>query len=169
MLVVGVVVFISLTLFGHRSLHFEPIGEGNIRSDEHSGISTSPRLENRYTLDRGIEGDAARPVVDLARLSWELDQHNSEGLRAADMHDAAMARQRRGREEEEYATTGGGPRPPAAPPMPPPLPAPPDPGRNQSDWPVWWFAPFFDHTSFGKEAATTVLGMVRWIIREVMP
>jgi hypothetical protein len=39
----------------------------------------------------------------------------------------------------------------------------PDPEvlKNQTDWPVWWFAPFFDRTSFGKEAATLVLGMMR--------
>ncbi|GAX76012.1 hypothetical protein CEUSTIGMA_g3455.t1 [Chlamydomonas eustigma] len=34
-------------------------------------------------------------------------------------------------------------------------------GWNQTDWPLWWFAPFFDHTSFGKEAATTILGITR--------
>lgn len=27
--------------------------------------------------------------------------------------------------------------------------------------PLWWLAPFFDHTSFGKEAATIILGLVR--------
>ncbi|GAX77787.1 hypothetical protein CEUSTIGMA_g5230.t1 [Chlamydomonas eustigma] len=39
----------------------------------------------------------------------------------------------------------------------------PDPliSANQTDWPVWWFAPYFDRTSFGKEAATLVLGMIR--------
>jgi hypothetical protein len=34
--------------------------------------------------------------------------------------------------------------------------------RQQTDWPMWWFAPFFDRTSFGKEAATIVLGALRW-------
>ena len=29
------------------------------------------------------------------------------------------------------------------------------------DWPLWWFAPFFDRTSFGKEAATILLGAIR--------
>ena len=38
---------------------------------------------------------------------------------------------------------------------------PPHPGWNQTDWPVWWFSPFFDPSSFGREAATTVLSMVR--------
>lgn len=38
----------------------------------------------------------------------------------------------------------------------------PRPGPNSTDWPpVWWFAPFFDRTSFGKEAATLLLGAVR--------
>eukprot|EP00798_Chlamydomonas_sp_ICE-L_P030656 gene30656-35672_t len=39
----------------------------------------------------------------------------------------------------------------------------PDPevAANQTDWPLWWFAPFFDKTSFGKEAANLVLGMLR--------
>ena len=41
----------------------------------------------------------------------------------------------------------------------------PDPAiaKNQTDWPLWWFAPFFDRTSFGKEAATLVLGAMRWV------
>jgi hypothetical protein len=40
----------------------------------------------------------------------------------------------------------------------------PDPGvaANQTDWPLWWFAPYFDRTSFGQEAATLVLGALRW-------
>eukprot|EP00955_Chlamydomonas_euryale_P062866 358493-Chlamydomonas_euryale.AAC.3 len=32
---------------------------------------------------------------------------------------------------------------------------------NQTEWPVWWFAPFFDRSSFGKEAATMLLGGLR--------
>ena len=58
------------------------------------------------------------------------------------------------------------PKPAMQPLSPPMIPHPPqvrDPGWNQTDWPVWWFAPFFDHGSFGKEAATTVLGMVRQV------
>lgn len=48
------------------------------------------------------------------------------------------------------------------PPWPPPPPALPERIRaNQSSWPIWWFAPFFDHTSFGREAATLVLGVLR--------
>jgi hypothetical protein len=40
----------------------------------------------------------------------------------------------------------------------------PDPAvaAAQTEWPVWWFAPFFDRTSFGHEAATIVLGGMRW-------
>ena len=39
----------------------------------------------------------------------------------------------------------------------------PDPevAEQQREWPLWWFSPFFDHTSFGYEAATLVLGLVR--------
>ncbi|KAL6764678.1 hypothetical protein V8C86DRAFT_1361810 [Haematococcus lacustris] len=32
---------------------------------------------------------------------------------------------------------------------------------NQTTWPLWWFAPFFDRTSFGKEASTLLLGLGR--------
>jgi hypothetical protein len=46
-----------------------------------------------------------------------------------------------------------------------PTPTLPDPAiaANQTDWPIWWMAPFFDRTSFGKEAATLVLGMMRYV------
>ena len=39
----------------------------------------------------------------------------------------------------------------------------PDPevAEQQREWPLWWFSPFFDRTSFGYEAATLVLGLVR--------
>ena len=33
--------------------------------------------------------------------------------------------------------------------------------RSTADLPVWWFAPFFDKSSFGIEAATLVLGLIR--------
>ncbi|KAJ9534502.1 hypothetical protein QJQ45_022145 [Haematococcus lacustris] len=32
---------------------------------------------------------------------------------------------------------------------------------DMTTWPLWWFAPFFDRTSFGKEAATLMLGLGR--------
>jgi hypothetical protein len=37
--------------------------------------------------------------------------------------------------------------------------------KKAGEWPVWWFSPFFDGSSFGQEAATLVLGMMRWIGR----
>ena len=50
-------------------------------------------------------------------------------------------------------------------PPPPPLVVYPHPESiKQTDWPVWWFAPFFDKTSFGKEAANLVLGMIRCFV-----
>lgn len=52
-------------------------------------------------------------------------------------------------------------RPPRPPRPPPPPPVPDRIKANQSAWPIWWFAPFFDHTSFGREAATLVLGLMR--------
>ena len=27
--------------------------------------------------------------------------------------------------------------------------------------PIWWFAPYFDGSSFGKEATTAILGLIR--------
>ena len=30
--------------------------------------------------------------------------------------------------------------------------------------PIWWFAPFFDGSSFGKEATTAILGLIRWAL-----
>ena len=35
--------------------------------------------------------------------------------------------------------------------------------KTAADTPVWWFAPFFDRSSFGIEAATLVLGLIRWV------
>lgn len=33
--------------------------------------------------------------------------------------------------------------------------------KTTTDTPLWWFAPFFDRSSFGIEAATLVLGLIR--------
>jgi hypothetical protein len=34
----------------------------------------------------------------------------------------------------------------------------------QLDWPIWWMAPFFDGSGYGREAATYVLGMIRCVL-----
>ena len=155
--------------------------------------------QEQALIDRGIVGVSQKPIsawsdqAQLARRSWEMEQHNSEAERAADLHDAAMAdAMRKGGEvgataaivdgepqdkmraekakdvwgvSEKYKDLlalqqvrhGAGPptppSPPPAPPSPPTPPSPPDkpsapsppptpplapePGRNQTDWPLW--------------------------------
>ena len=190
-ILVGVALLVTINLFGHRASLQQsldrrrseielPMGgrlaaeDGGSSSSSDGGQQQSPsEASQRYQLDRGIVGEAAMPAMEqLMRRSWELEQHNSEATRAADLHDAAILADATSEQQrvpppphsmqqpmwQQPLWRHPSPHPPPSPPSPP---SPPDPGRNQSDWPVWWMAPFFDHTSFGKEAATTVLGMIR--------
>ena len=157
------VVFIGAGIF--LLLNLLLIGRSTGQHESEANALHAPR----YIIDRGIVGDAARPIAlnQLIRHSWELDQQrdNGETVRAADLHAAAIAAAASEGQREEGTTKIIMSRlPPSPAGCPVPLsPAPPDPGWNQTDWPVWWFSPFFDHSSFGKEAATTVLSMVRQV------
>ena len=151
----GIFIILNLLLIGRSTEQ-----HGSIFESAESNALHAPR----YIIDRGIVGDAARPIGldELIRHSWELDQQRDDGeaVRAADLHAAAIAAASEAERVEGPTTIITLPPSPAGSPVPLP-PAPPDPGWNQTDWPVWWFSPFFDHSSFGKEAATTVLSMVR--------
>jgi hypothetical protein len=34
---------------------------------------------------------------------------------------------------------------------------------TQQSWPLWWHAPIYDRASFGLEAASFLLGLLRWV------
>jgi len=158
----GVVLFLLFNLFGLVKLELH--GRVSGQHGDGSTADNSPESQ-RYILDRGIVGDTVKPseLDELIRHSWELDQQRDDGesARAADLHAAAIAHAAAQKVEvEESAIHELAEPPPLSPTLPSPPPAP-HPGWNQTDWPLWWFAPFFDHSSFGKEAAMTIFSMVR--------